>query len=40
MDSIFCLRCLTVLKSVMKVLFHLDAPLGYQDDTGFHHQND
>jgi len=29
-------RCLTFLKAVVKSLLNLAAPLGYQDDTGFH----
>jgi len=29
-------RCLAFLMAVVKNLFHLNAPLGYQDDTGFH----
>jgi hypothetical protein len=36
MASILCKRCLKFFKSVAKNVFKLDAPVGYEDDTGFH----
>jgi hypothetical protein len=40
MPPILCIGCFAFLRAIVKILFNLEAPLGYQDETGFHLGND